>query len=55
VDQRKSLGYAIEDAEKAVGALNTLVSTDVPAGYQRVAKKEWPRKVKAVQAPARTP
>jgi len=55
VDQRKSLGYALEDAEKAVAALNTLVSADVPAAYQRVAKKEWPRKVKAVQAPARTP
>ena len=26
VDQRKSLGYAIEDAEKAVAELNTLVS-----------------------------
>jgi hypothetical protein len=55
VDQRKSLGYGIEDAEKAVAALNTLVSTELPAAYQRIAKKEWPRKVKAVQPPARTP
>jgi len=55
VDQRKSLGYAIEDAEKVVAALNKLVSADLPAAYQRVAKKEWSRKVKAVQPPARTP
>jgi hypothetical protein len=55
VDQRKALGYAIEDAEKAVADLNKLVTTDIPTAYQRVAKKEWSRKVKGVQPPARTP
>jgi hypothetical protein len=55
VDQRKSLGYAIENAEKVIGELNKLVSSDIPAAYQRVAKKEWSRKVKGVQPPARTP
>jgi uncharacterized membrane protein YgcG len=55
VDQQKALGYAVEDAQKAVAELNRLVSTDIPAAYQRVAKKEWSGKVKGVQPPVRAP
>ena len=38
-------------AEKAVAALNTLVSSDIPRGYRDTAKKEWTRQVKGVVAP----
>jgi len=50
-DQLSALGYAVEDAKKAVSELNALVGTEIPAAYQRVAKKEWARKVKAVTMP----
>jgi hypothetical protein len=50
-DQRSALGYAVEDAQKALGGLNTLIGTDIPAAYQQVAKKAWTRKVPAVVAP----
>ena len=51
-DQQKSLGYAIEDAQKAAAELNRLVATDIPAAYQQVARKGWGRKVNGVAAPA---
>ncbi len=51
VDQRKSLGYAIEDAEKAVAELNKLVSADIPRAYKETAKRDWARKVKGVVPP----
>jgi hypothetical protein len=50
-DQLSALGYAVEDAKKAVGELNTLVGTEIPGAYQRVAKKEWARRVKPVTMP----
>ena len=50
VDQRKSMGYAIEDAAKATAELNKLIAMDIPAAYKAV-KKEWSRKVKGVAAP----
>ena len=52
VDQRKALGYGIEDGQKALAELNRLVASDIQNSYQRVAKKAWPRKVKGVVAPA---
>jgi hypothetical protein len=54
LDQQKSLGFAVEDAQKAVAELNTLVGTEIPAAYQSVAKKEWPRRVKSI-TPATPP
>jgi hypothetical protein len=50
VDQRKSLGYAIEDAGKAVATLNRLTATDIPAAY-RAANKSWSKKVGSVAIP----
>ena len=51
VDQQKALGYAIEDATKAVAELNRLAGSDIPAAY-KAAKKEWGRSVKTVATPA---
>ena len=51
VDQRQVLDNATEDAGKALAGLNKLVNTDIPAGYQSIAKKAWPRKVPGVPAP----
>jgi hypothetical protein len=51
VDQLKALGYAIEDAQKAIAEVNKLVGTDVPAAYKS-ANKEWTRKAKPVVMPA---
>ena len=51
VDQRQILTNGIEDAGKALAELNKLVNTDIPAAYQQVAKKPWPRKVNGVAAP----
>ena len=51
VDQRQVLDNATEDAGKALAALNKFVNTDIPAAYQAVAKKAWPRKVNGVAAP----
>ncbi|HVZ47312.1 MAG TPA: hypothetical protein VG916_00900, partial [Gemmatimonadaceae bacterium] len=50
VDQRKALGYAMEDARKALAAFNRIVSTDIPAAY-KAAGKAWPAVVKPVAAP----
>lgn len=54
VDQRKSLEYAREDAQKAVAALNRLITTEIPAAYRAV-RKEWVRKVKSVIVPVAVP
>lgn len=51
VDQLKALGYAIEDAQKAIAELNKLVSSDIQAAY-KAANKDWSRKVKPVPVPA---
>jgi photosystem II stability/assembly factor-like uncharacterized protein len=51
VDQRKSLGYALDDARKVTGELNRLVATDIPAAYKAVGKT-WSRPVPSVQPPA---
>jgi len=51
VDQQKALGFGTEDARKALMELNTLTATDIPAAYQRVAKRAWGRPVKGVTAP----
>jgi hypothetical protein len=55
VDQRKAVGYAIDDGQKALTALNALITTEIPAAYRQVAKKEWTRKVGTVRLPARVP
>jgi photosystem II stability/assembly factor-like uncharacterized protein len=52
VDQQKSLGYAVEDAQKALAELDKLVDTDIPAAYRGAAKKEWTRRVKGVTMPS---
>jgi photosystem II stability/assembly factor-like uncharacterized protein len=54
VDQQKSLGYAIEDAQKALAELDRLAATDIPAAY-KAAKKPWGRAVKPVPAPTMRP
>jgi len=50
-DQRKAVGYAIEDARKAINDLNKLVTADVPAAYGGASA--WKRKVAPVKLPAR--
>ena len=50
-DQRKAMGYALDDAAKAVAAPNRLLGTDVPAAYT-AAKKKWAAPVKPVAVPA---
>jgi photosystem II stability/assembly factor-like uncharacterized protein len=52
LDQRKSLGFAVDDARKALTTLNRLISTDIPATYKTIGNKSWPRPVKTVPAPA---
>ena len=52
IDQRKAVGYALEDSRKALTTLNALISTDIPSAY-RGAKKDWTRKVGPVRPPAR--
>jgi len=51
IDQRQVLTNGTEDAGKALAELNKLVNTDIPAAYQQIAKKPWPRKVNGVPAP----
>jgi len=46
-DQRKALGYAIEDSRKAIADLNKLVMADIPSAYAG----SWPRKVNPVKTP----
>jgi hypothetical protein len=41
-DQRKAVGYAIDDARKAINDLNKLVTTDIPAAYGGA--NAWKRK-----------
>ncbi len=50
-DQRSALGYAIDDAQKAIAELNRLISGDIPAAY-RSAGKNWSRRVNAVVLPS---
>jgi hypothetical protein len=50
-DQLKALGYATDDAQKALQELNKLVTTDIPAAYKSAGAKEWTRKVKPVPVP----
>jgi hypothetical protein len=49
-DQQRALGFAVEDARKAVTEVNKLIATDIPAAYRGV-NKEWGRKVRAVAVP----
>src|SRR5262249_1182492 len=51
-DQRKAVGYAIDDARKAITDLNKLISTDIPAAYGGA--NAWKRKVAPVKLPARS-
>jgi hypothetical protein len=51
-DQLKALGYAIEDAQKAIAELNKLVISDIQSAYKANTNKDWVRKVKSVSAPA---
>lgn len=51
VDQRRALGYALDDARKAIGDLNRLVTTSIPAAY-RTAGKSWSRSLRTVAIPA---
>ena len=51
LDQRKAVGYAIDDARKAINDLNKLVTTDIPAAYGGAGA--WKRKVAPVRLPAR--
>ena len=50
IDQQKALGFALEDAQKALAELNTLIASDIQSAYKSVAKKDWTRKVKVVTA-----
>jgi hypothetical protein len=50
-DQQRALGFAVDDARKAVTELNKLIATDIPAAYRAIANKEWNRKVRAVAMP----
>jgi photosystem II stability/assembly factor-like uncharacterized protein len=50
-DQQRALGFAVDDARKAVTELNKLIATDIPAAYRATANKEWGRKVRAVVVP----
>jgi hypothetical protein len=50
VDQRKSLGYAMEDAEKAVAALNTLRVVGHSSRVSGHGEERGTRKVKGVVA-----
>jgi hypothetical protein len=50
-DQRKAVGYGIDDARKAITDLNKLVTTDIPAAYRGA--NAWKRKVSPVKLPAR--
>jgi photosystem II stability/assembly factor-like uncharacterized protein len=51
-DQLKALGYAVDDAQKALAELNKLVGSEIPTAYKSVANKPWTRTVKPVAAPA---
>jgi hypothetical protein len=51
VDQLKALGYATDDAQKALQELNKLVTTDIAAAYKSAGAKDWTRKVKPVPVP----
>jgi hypothetical protein len=50
VDQRKAVGYGVDDGRAAIIELNKLVATDIPAAY-RSASKPWTRSVNRVAAP----
>jgi hypothetical protein len=50
-DQRKAVGYAIDDSRKAIADLNKLVTADIPAAYGGASA--WKRKVSPVKLPAR--
>ena len=51
-DQQSALGYALEDARKALTELRQLVGTDIPNAYRTVAKKAWEHPVSAPAIPA---
>jgi photosystem II stability/assembly factor-like uncharacterized protein len=50
-DQRKAVGYAIDDARKAINDLNKLITTEIPAAYGGA--NGWKRRVSPVKLPAR--
>jgi photosystem II stability/assembly factor-like uncharacterized protein len=50
LDQRKQIGYAIDDANKAIAELNKTIH-EIGAMYASVAKKAWPKPVAAVVVP----
>lgn len=51
VDQRRALGFALDDAKQALADFNRLVTAGIPAAY-RSAGSAWRDPVKAVAAPA---
>jgi hypothetical protein len=48
VDQQKALGYAIDDASKAIADLNRLIETEIPAAYKS-SGRSWSRAVHPVK------
>ena len=51
-DQRKAVGYGIEDGRKAIADLNKLVTTEIPTAYGGASA--WKRKISPVNAPSPT-
>ena len=50
-DQRKAVGYAIDDARKAITDLNKLIATEIPAAYGGGNGRRWTRSVAPVRMP----
>jgi photosystem II stability/assembly factor-like uncharacterized protein len=51
LDRRKAVDYGIDEARKAIGELDRLVVTDIPAAYKSTAKKTWSHRVTPVIPP----
>ena len=47
MDQRRQIDYAVEDANKAIAAVNSSIG-EVSAMYASTAKKAWPKPVQPV-------
>ncbi|MGH7654249.1 MAG: hypothetical protein ACREN6_06250, partial [Gemmatimonadaceae bacterium] len=47
VDQRRQIGYAVEEGNKAVAELNSTIA-EIAAMYSSIAHKSWPKPVKGV-------
>jgi hypothetical protein len=50
-DQRKAVGYAIDDARKAITDLNKLIATEIPAAYGGGSGRRWTHNVAPVRMP----